>query len=250
MIHQLSAVTKIYAFGWIVTFSACWTHSADAQQITTQSGLRANGTRFSESFQSSWTYQRPGVTIQFNGGAGGPFGGQPGNPGFTSGFRAGNFQGSFSAGQFSSTNSTSITPVLTTTDGYPGGLFIGTVRPFVVGVQPVVPTSPLLPNFGDANSIGGRLARGEFSIVDGRVVPAQLAFELPPAPAPLDAFPESQPAPHRSPPETAEQLLARGDEARVAGKTAVARIYYQLAAARTESAASLTAWTRLSELSR
>lgn len=225
------------------------TNSAFAQQISTSTGLRSNSTRFGESFQSSWSYRKPGLSMQFNGG-GGPFGGLPGNPGIATGLQIGGFQGNFSAGQFSSTNSSSFTPMLTTTNGYPGGMFIGTRRPFVIGVAPVVGGfDPAFAPLGAANTPAGRLARGEFQFVNGRVVPANELADLPPAPAahlsaPL-ATTTTSPADSLT---TADELLQKGDAALAAGKTAVARIYFQLAAARTESSASLTAAERLRDL--
>lgn len=235
--------------GVALTVLVLITQSAHAQQITTSTGLRSNSTRFGESFQSSWSYRKPGLSMQFNGG-GGPFGGLPGNPGIATGMQIGGFQGNFSAGQFSSTNSSSFTPVLTTTNGYPGGMFIGTRRPFVIGVAPVVGAfDPSLAPLGAANTPAGRLARGEFQFVNGRVVPANELADLPPAPA---AHPGSAPTPMNPSPAaplaTADELLQKGDAALAAGKTAVARIYFQLAAARHESSASLIAAERLRDL--
>ncbi|TWU49359.1 hypothetical protein [Rubripirellula reticaptiva] len=50
----------------------------------------------------------------------------------------------FNFGQSSSRSISSTTPSITTMDGYPGSITSGTVRPFVVGLTPVVGNFPVI----------------------------------------------------------------------------------------------------------
>ncbi|MEZ6065257.1 MAG: hypothetical protein R3B90_06025 [Planctomycetaceae bacterium] len=119
----------------------------------------------------------------------GPFGGGQLGDGITYG-------PGFGAGAGRSTVFTSETPFLTVTNGIPGTIFIGRATPFVTGIVPVfgngsVGFNPTFNNLGAANTLSGRMQRGEFHVVDGQVRPG-------PAPgqwlAPeLASWPELQP---------------------------------------------------------
>lgn len=226
----------------------CGPQFLHAQQITTGVGQHSVGHRFGESFQLGWTYQRPGLFAQFNGGAPPPFGYVGGNPGFQSGIAAGPVQLGFSAGQYTSLQSSSFTPMLTTTNGMPGSLFIGRTTPFVIGTVPVTGPAGGFTDLGPANTVAGRLARGELQLRPRQNDALPEPVGLPPAPVPFEPAPQANPAPPRparADLSTAAELLAKGDAARAAGKPALAKVFYQLAAARTDEPASLEAVERL-----
>lgn len=241
MHHPTPFPACVFAFSLLTLYTT--TSPAHAQQITTGVGQHNVGHRFGESFQLGWTYQRPGLFAQFNGGAPPPFGYVGGNPGFQSGIAAGPVQLGFSAGQYTSLQSSSFTPMLTTTNGMPGSLFIGRTTPFVTGVVPVTGPAGGFTNLGPANTVAGRVARGELQLRPRGEPQPQDPVGLPPAPAPEAVPPVSRPA--RAALSTAAELLAKGDAARAEGKTALAKVYYQLAAARTDEPASLEAVERL-----
>lgn len=172
-----------------------------AQMVTTHVPFQNNSTSFFESFGTSWSLNGPGWFARFGdpGLSRPPFGGFVPGAGLSTGFHiggggmSGNFLFDFSQG--STTTSTTIAPVLTTTSGYPGNLFVGQQRNFVTGVVPVVgpgggffyvPSTAWYPTgyFNGFNSgygpsmmpitspspLVGRYQRGEFGMQDGRVV--------------------------------------------------------------------------------
>lgn len=221
---------------------------ATAQMVTTGVGQHNLNNRFSEQFQLGWGFNFHGVNAQFNGGGGTPpFGTPPVNPGFTSGVHAGPFNATFSAGQFTSLQSSSFTPVVTGLNGYPSSMFIGTTRPFVIGTAPIVGPGGGFANIGPAepmaplNPLAEKLARGEFQRLrrDAEELRAAQDVALPPAPLPA-ASPRAAPTL-----SSAAELIVKGDAAVAAGKPQLARVFFQLAAARTSEPESLAAEERL-----
>ncbi len=140
-----------------------------------------------------------------------------GGIGIDYGFHRGprSYGGAYFAGQGRSTIYSATTPYLTVTNGVPGSIFVGRVTPFVTGIVPVGPYVgpgyfgpdpaflPELQNLGAANTIDGRLQRGEFHLVDGQVVPGPARAEprmLDPADDPFPAGQGEQPAVEPPPP--------------------------------------------------
>lgn len=230
--------------------------SLSAQQVMLQSPLQRQGTSFYESTRLGWSVQHPNYFLRFNGGpVAPPFGGASPGAGLRGGLATGNLQLGFEAVQGSSLNSVSTTPVLMTTNGYPGSLFIGSQRPFVTGVAPVVaggagPVAPVGP-------LVSRMAAGEFRIDSGKV----RAFDeggMPPAPlpampaagVPAAVGPRPQAAVRQSAPAdgSAADLVKRAEAAEREGRVGAARLYYQLAAARADAVTRLQIQARLDEL--
>lgn len=117
-----------------------------AQQpiVFTTTPLQANGDRFFESTNMSWSLRSPHFFATF----GGPnigipkFGGYNPNAGISSGwaFNSGKFSGNFrfNFSQGYERFSTTTAPSLTTLDGHTGQFFSGVRRPFVYPLVPVV----------------------------------------------------------------------------------------------------------------
>lgn len=175
---------------------------ACAQQVTIGVPQQNISTGFYEQIGGSWSVNGPGFFARFGGPRPVQFGGFDPNAGISTGIgigtgnRFGQFH--FNAAQGSRTTFTSTTPMLTVTNGIPGSMFIGSVRPYVTGFVPVgngsfvpqVQTFPSTPsfqnfqNFGSANSIDARMQRGEFHVRDGNVVPGPVnPAHAPPDPA-------------------------------------------------------------------
>ena len=222
-----------------------------AQMVVTHAPLQHNGASFYEHSHIGWSVHNPHYFMNFNGGGGvPPFGGYQPNAGLQGGFATGNAQFNFGFGQGATTTSSTISPVLTTTNGYPGYLFIGSQRPFVTGIVPVVgggggfaSVPPMSPPIGP---LALRMATGQLRTEHGRLsAPVLDDAGIPPAPkhaarehlARVPARDELPPAPRPSAPTTSRDLsaaecLERAIAAEQDGKIGVARIYYQLAAAR------------------
>ncbi|MBN1908886.1 MAG: hypothetical protein JW818_04035 [Pirellulales bacterium] len=118
---------------------------ATAQQAGTGVPQKGASNSFSERFGSNWGARGRGWSFSFGGGGGGmpTFGGYQPGAGATGGFQSihpgrGSFSFGFEASQGNQRTATSTTPMLTTMNGYPGSLFYGSIRPFVMGVIPVV----------------------------------------------------------------------------------------------------------------
>lgn len=237
-----------------------------AQQVTTQTPFQTNGTRFFEQSNVSWGIQNPHYFISFNGGgATPPFGGFQPNAGLNSGFSTGNARFSFSFAQGASTTSSTVAPVLTTTNGYPGSLFIGSTTPFVVGVSPIVGNAGV-GNAASISPIAQRVATGQLRLDRGRIISS--AFDgqgVPPSPQPLDfeqqlaerqaAVPQasaitttsvSRPTDSRE--MSAADYLERGTLAEKDGKPGLAKVYYQLAATKGDGLVQLEAEAKLTAL--
>ena len=219
---------------------------ASGQMVVTHSPLQHNGASFYEYSHIGWSIQNPHYFMRFNGGGGvPPFGGYTPNSGLHGGFSTGHSQFDFGFGQGATLTSSTVTPFITTTNGYPGYMFIGSQRPFVTGVAPVVGGgfAGLPPAGPPIGPLALRMATGQLQTSNGRIKPQGLdEAELPPAPSPVrdvpqgnDAIPPA-PIPEKSTGKSsdlsARECLERAIIAEKDGKPGVARIYYQLAATR------------------
>lgn len=246
-------------------------HQLFAQQVTTQTPLQNNGTRFFEQSNVGWSIRNPHYFFSFNGGgAAPPFGGFQPNAGVNGGFAIGNAQFNYGFAQGASTTSSTFAPMLTTTSGYPGSLFIGTVRPFVVGAAPVVGAGGF-GNVAPAGPLAQRIATGELRVDQGRISPPNVSAPATPlAPQPVDiprqlaerraAVSQAVPAATTSQPvsnavpkangkaDSAEEYLARGITAEKNGKPGLAKVYYQLAATKGNGLVQLEAEAKLTAL--
>lgn len=230
---------------------------ACAQMVTTQSPLQANGSSYYEHSHIGWSVHNPHYFMNFNGGGGvPPFGGYQPNAGLHGGFAVGNSQFDFGFGQGSSIYSTTTTPVLTTTSGFPGSMFIGRDRPFVTGLVPVVGGGGGFASVPPMGPLTARMATGQLRTENGRI--ALDADGIPPAPQP-DAGPRGIAPRQEFPSRTAEarpaksdltpaEYLDRGAAAEKEGRPGVARIYYQLAATKGDAVIKVEANRRLSGL--
>lgn len=231
---------------------------ACAQLVTTQSPLQSNGSSYYEHSHIGWSVHNPHYFMNFNGGGGvPPFGGYQPNAGLHGGFAVGNSQFDFGFGQGSSIYSTTTTPVLTTTSGFPGSMFIGRDRPFVTGLVPVVGDGgggfASVPPMGPLTA---RMATGQLRTENGRI--ALDADGIPPAPQPAagprglaptnESLPRSVETRPAKPDLAPAQYLDRGAAAEKEGRAGVARIYYQLAATTGDAVVKAEANRRLSAL--
>ena len=237
-----------------------------AQQVTSQFPFQTHGTRFFEQSNIGWSLHNPHYSMSFNGGGvTPPFGGYQPNAGLSGGFAAGNAQFNFNFAQGASATSSTIAPVLTTTNGYPGSLFIGTTRPFVVGVSPLVGNAGI-GNAAPVSPLAQRVATGQLQLDRGRIVSSALDTQgVPPSPQPLDferQLAERQAAVPLSPTvvatnsptvtgsreASAADHLERGRMAEQNGKPGLARVYYQLAASKGDGLVRLEAEAKLAAL--
>lgn len=211
----------------IVCLSLGLVPAAEAQRTMVNSGTPFNsaGHSFFENFSSSWGFSHAGngsfrnFNFQFGGATPTvPFGGAQPGAGATGGFGGGGFGFNFSAAQGFSSNNVSQTPSVTTMNGYPGFFFDGAQSPFVIGAIPVVGSQDL----GAANTVRGRLLRGEFHIDESGKLQAgppprsQMHGPLPqpaakpqPQPAAKDKPQEEPPLIFKASPEEAQAQPAR-----------------------------------------
>jgi hypothetical protein len=190
--------------------------SAEAQQITQGTPINSAGHSFYENFSFGWGFNRPpsgnfgGLQLNVMNGGGAP---QPG--GIAGGFAGGNggYFG-FSAMQGSRRGLSSTTPMVTTMNGQMGFIFDGSQSPFVIGSIPVVGEGVYV-DYGAANTIEGRLRRGEMHIDErGRVIHG-------PAPAPWQQSSAARgavaaPAPQAADDVHAPLVIGGGGEANAA----------------------------------
>lgn len=233
------------------------------QQVTVTTPLQSVGERFFESTNVGFSFgvgsgSNVRTFARFGGGVTPPpFGGFDPNAGLSSGFqvRRGDFSANFgfNFAQGSQRTFTTVAPKLTLTNGVPGSLFIGTQRPFVTGVVPIVgpgvgffsvpPSQPTIA----ARVLSGELAlprsvrrpeldpplgrnRAESSLLKqrpGSHVVRNTAAAVPPSP--------TEQRRQRAAQQAADLLAARehfqrGRDAEAAGKPQVAVIFYRLAA--------------------
>lgn len=224
---------------------------AAAQMVTIGAPMQSVGHRFYERANVGWSLRGSNWFARFGAPGAVPFGGfQPG-AGLSTGFggRGGLFL-DFSQG--ASSTFTSTTPMLTVTNAVPGYLFVGSTRPFVTGYAPAIGgggfynvPSPFV-DLGPANTIGGRMLRGELDraalrtvggafVDDGDAAPRDEATRVParplvdPVPPGPAALRERKQAEASAAEEKARDYLARGKRALEQRKPQVARVYYQMA---------------------
>ncbi len=223
-----------------------------AQMVTTQMPLQHNGASFYESSHVGWNVHNPHYFMNFNGGGGvPPFGGYQPNAGLHTGFAVGNAQFDLGFGQGASINSTSVTPMLTTTNGYPGSIFIGSQRPFVTGIVPQVGGGfASIPPMGPLTA---KMATGQLRMDQGRIAAPVDAAGIRLAPQPNARVVES-PAAHATESRSssreisAAQYLERAMAAEKEGRFGVAKIYYQLAATKGDTVIKADATRKLDAL--
>lgn len=206
--------------------------SASGQMVT--AGFPMVGVRdgFSERIGSNWSLTGPGIYNWWNHNSGG-------------GAHLG-----FNFSQSSSRSMTSTTPMVTGFSGSPMFFQNSLQRPFVTSLIPTVGNAAGFQDLGAANTIRGRMLRGEFSMRNGKVIPAGGAKPAK-TPAKAKGVVSHRPLVDAAPPTRAEreaqeeaaqteQLLAirkylqKGKEAEAKGKKNVAKLYYQMAARRAE----------------
>lgn len=231
-----------------------------AQMVTTQTPLHSNTSSFYEYSHVGWSVHNPHYFMHFNGGGGTPpFGGYQPNAGLSGGFGLNNTSFDFGFGQGAALNSTSLTPMLTTTNGYPGYLFIGTERPFVTGVVPVVGggvANVPATNFAATGPLASRVATGQLKAEQGRIVipngnhdlaadagePKIARDDIPPAQRP------AQLAANAAPQLSAAQYFEKAVAAEKDGRAGVAKIYYQLAATKGDGLVKVQATRKLESM--
>jgi hypothetical protein len=244
--------------------------AASAQQVTIGVTDENLSDDYYEFIGGSGSFFGPGYFFNFGGLAPPAFGGYDPNAAFTTGFgigdgdRFGRFN--FTAGQGRSTVYTSTTPMLTVTNGVPGSMFVGTLVPFVTGVVPVGPgfagapvtAAPFGPpqfvtpvaSYSPANTLMGRMQRGEFHVMEGQVVPGPdpdlLGGVGPLLHVPLADEPAADAAALQEPselhkarvaaareaeaaPTKTEELMQKARQLEADGKPGAARLLYQTA---------------------
>lgn len=230
---------------------------ASAQMVFTQTPLQHNGVSFYESSHVSWGLQNPHYFMRFNGGGIPPYGGYQPGAGLRGGFSTGHSHFQFGFGQGATATSSAVTPFLTTTNGYPGSLFIGSQRPFVTGFVPNVGGgfASIPPPGPPMGPLALRVATGQLPTEKGSLKLSDLdAAGIPPAPEPILQIRDvarDAPAPQRtghSQELSAQDCLDRAIAAEANGKAGVARIFYQLAAARGDAVIKADATRRLQSL--
>jgi hypothetical protein len=234
-----------------------------AQQVNIGGPFNNVGHGFYESIGTRWGLQGPGWFFNFGGPPPAPaFGGFDPNAGaqFGAGFRAGNTTGFFNLNVGQGANSTFVsqTPNITIPNGGNGIFIDGTFRPFVTSIIPVVgdnsDPSPLrerlrrlksgqeiasqspgedtsasepAPSGGGNNARGSSADRGALSVA---AIKAQAAAE------------------DKAAADELAVLLEKDKGAEEAGKPSVARIYYQMAARRTQGEQQREIMARLQAL--
>jgi len=227
------------------------------QMVTAGFPLVGARSSFSEGIGINAGFRGSGFVSPFNNfGGGGPrFGGFNPNAGLSGGFGINN--GGFGArfgfnfSQGSSRSFVGNAPVVTGFQGVPLTFQNNVQRPFVTRLIPNVGNGAAFQNLGAANTVRGRMLRGEFRMENGKVVPAggskptaksghkrarvgdgrPLVDPAPPTRAERKAQAEA---------EQSERMLAirkylkKGREAENKGKANVAKIYYQMAVRRGE----------------
>ena len=238
------------------------------QQVTVATPFHSVRDSFYESTNVNWRAGGSGAFVQFgNPSTLPPFGNPSPNAGIRFGFGNGRSNFNFNFSQGSSRSFTSTTPVLTLTDGVPGSMFSGRMRPFVTGYVPItgfgnVPPQPTLnrPVVGrpisNQKTLVQRLAESRAQPEPKKDKPVRA--DKPAAPTPVvaaDALPMTRKERAQAKQTNSAKLnsqvnsyLTRGAAAERAGKTGAAKIFYQMAAKRGTGTLKQTAEQRLEEL--
>ena len=231
------------------------TNRLDAQMVSTQVPFQTHGSSFYEASHIGWGIHNPHYFISVNGGgASPPFGGYQPNAGLHGGLMVNGQPFDFAFGQGSSITSTTTTPSLTTSSGFPGSLFIGREVPFVTGVVPINGNGNINGNglgFGGMaplSPLQAKIATGQIRAEEGKiVVPRQaVAAREMPAPQRPDRQPPSLRPESASP--SAADYMQRGRLAQKEGRAGVAKIYFQLAATKGDARIKEDAQLKLEEL--
>jgi len=164
----------------LVVASLLCAQDASAQMVTTGTTFSSIGENYWEYTGVNWSVRGPrGFFARFGSPGQGipPFGGFQPSAGFSSGMSVqhGPWSGriNFFAGQGIRRSHVTVSPFVTGLAGYPSSIFIGRVRPFVVGYVPLGAYYSLpVADLGAANTVAGRMRRGEFVMRDGQVIPA------------------------------------------------------------------------------
>ncbi len=188
----------------LLVFGLSLPRSADAQMVHTSTPVTSISSSYYEGTSFGWSLRGPNWFANFGGG--GPLlppfggvggGGLTGGFGFGGGGVSGNLNFNFAQGSSQSISSTS--PSLTTMNGYPGSFSSGVVRPFVVGLTPVV---------------------GDYPIVDPSSTQAEIGHHQ------LSSLRQSQAVLQN---KKLDQYLRRADRAESDGNKRMARANYRLA---------------------
>lgn len=128
-----------------------------AQQVTTSVPFQSIGSSYYENNSIGWSLRGPNWFANFGGGVVPPFGPFDPNSGLSGGFArsfgggvSGNLNFNFAQGSNRSISST--TPSLTTMNGVPGSITVAEIRPFVIGVTPVVGDYPTIVDPGQISA--------------------------------------------------------------------------------------------------
>lgn len=153
-----SFLTKPFIFSFGLTVAMTVVGNVHAQQMINTSGpFQTINSSYYEQMGVNWSLQGPNFNASFGGAGGGanaggvipPFGGFDPNAGLSTGAAFSNGKTSGSIGltlnQGSNRTMTSTTPSVTTMNGVPGSINAQTIRPFVVGVVPVVSGAQFAP---------------------------------------------------------------------------------------------------------
>jgi hypothetical protein len=243
---------------WLLSATAA---HLSAQQVTISVPQHNVSGGYYEYIGGRWVYFGPGFELGLGAQSFPVYGGFDPHAGLQGGFAfgGGGTGGmlNFSAVSGGSANFTSTTPMLTVTNGIPGSITMGRFRPFVIGTVPVVgpAVNPAFVNLGAANSIAGRMQRGEFHVRNGQVLPGpdpgwQLPLDVPEEAHPVlpreeneqldgaanELFRRKQsPAPaadaaQNDPNAEALDLWKKAQDLESAGKPGAAKLLYQTAA--------------------
>jgi len=133
----------------VLVFIGCTGLKASAQLINSTVTSSSIGSSYSENHSINWSLGGPNWFAGVNNQVASPFGPSTANGGLSGGFGFGGNRASgglgFNFAQGSNRTMSGTSQSLTTMDGQSGSFFSGTVRPFVIGLTPVVggyPTGP------------------------------------------------------------------------------------------------------------
>ncbi len=117
-----TSVSKVATLAMGLWLALAWTHVALGQMITTSVPMQRFGDSFYQNSGIGWSARGPNWSMNVP---------SPGGQGFY-------------WNQGSQRSASMVAPSLTTTNGYPGSFFSGSVRPFVIGWTPVVGSAPMI----------------------------------------------------------------------------------------------------------
>lgn len=203
-----------------------------AQQATISTPFHSVGDSFFENIGVGWGFRGKGFNVQFGGPtvAAPQFGGFNPGAGASLGFGLGGggtsgfFNANFSQG--SQRSFVSQAPTMTVTNGVPGYMAVGTVRPFVVSYVPVVggfpaipavflpeqPLPVLAPSSSEVGINAVREALRQAAAQPDRNLPNAIAPRAPAAPPVREAAPRPVPVPVREVADSPAHRLALAQE--------------------------------------